>query len=130
MRRVSKIVLDASALLAVFQAEPGWESVAAVLPTSIISSVNASEAITCLIRLGFSLEKASNVVSDSVAEIASFDAEHASIAAVLKVKNKNLGLSFGDCACLALGQQLGLPIYTADEVWGKIESGLKITIIR
>ena len=49
---MGNVVLDASALLALVNQEPGQDIVAAVLPRSLVSAVNASElvAFTALTR--------------------------------------------------------------------------------
>lgn len=130
MRQVNKVVLDASALLAFFQNETGSDVVEEKLPNAVISSVNASEVMYCLFKIGLSIKEASEAILDCVREIVDFNYEQALITAELKIKNKKLGLSFGDCACLALGQQQGLPILTADKVWAKLKISPKITVIR
>jgi PIN domain nuclease of toxin-antitoxin system len=45
---VSKVVLDASALLALVNQEPGQAVVAEWLPRSLVSAVNASELTTAV----------------------------------------------------------------------------------
>jgi PIN domain nuclease of toxin-antitoxin system len=45
---VSKVVLDASALLALVNQEPGQAVVAELLPRSLVSAVNASELVAKL----------------------------------------------------------------------------------
>jgi PIN domain nuclease of toxin-antitoxin system len=35
-----------------------------------------------------------------------------------------------DRACLALGLRLGGPVVTADRVWGKLDIGIEIILIR
>ena len=51
-------ILDASAALAYLQNEPGKEKVEAVLETSAISWVNATEVLTKLVEKGMSLDEA------------------------------------------------------------------------
>jgi PIN domain nuclease of toxin-antitoxin system len=39
-------------------------------------------------------------------------------------------LSLGDRACLAVGMDLGVPVYTADRSWKKLHLPVKINVIR
>jgi ribonuclease VapC len=50
----SRVVLDASALLALINQEPGFEKVAAVISTACMSSVNVAEVVSKLMDKGFS----------------------------------------------------------------------------
>lgn len=51
---MNRVVLDASALLALINQEVGYEKVVAVLPTACMSAVNASEVIAKLADRGLS----------------------------------------------------------------------------
>ena len=124
------VVLDASALLAYLQDEPGGERVRGVLADSVMSSVNWAEVIgkardervdtqglrEDLASLGLALEP--------------FSAEQGEIAGRLKERTKRLGLSLGDRACLALGSDRGETVYTADRAWLQLEFGVDIEAIR
>ena len=52
------MVLDASALLALLQNEPGSDAVAAVLPHAVLSAVNLSEVVAKMVERGVSAEDA------------------------------------------------------------------------
>jgi len=39
-------------------------------------------------------------------------------------------LSFGDRACLALGERLGVPVLTSDRAWASLKLNVVITVIR
>ena len=53
------------------------------------------------------------------------------IAADLWQHTKHLGLSLGNRACLALGQIMQLPIYTANRVWSQVKiEGVEVRLIR
>ena len=124
------VVLDASALLAYLQDEPGGERVRDVLADSVMSSVNWAEVIgkardervdtrglrEDLASLGLALEP--------------FSAEQGEIAGQLKERTRWLGLSLGDRACLALGSDRGETVYTADRAWLHLELGVEIEAIR
>jgi|GEM_PF-2780485 len=40
------------------------------------------------------------------------------------------GLSLGERACLALALALGRPLVTADRVWGNLDVGVEVILIR
>jgi ribonuclease VapC len=46
------MVLDASALLALINSEPGWEMVGAALSEAVISAVNLAEFVTKMVDIG------------------------------------------------------------------------------
>jgi len=48
----------------------------------------------------------------------------------LRRKNRPLGLSLGDRACLALGLSLGLPILTTDQNWKALRLAVKVRVVR
>lgn len=52
-----------------------------------------------------------------------FTEEQAYIVAELEVANreKGLGLSLADKACISLGVSLGIPVYTADKIWAELQ---------
>jgi ribonuclease VapC len=132
-RGVSRIVLDASALLAILQQEPGsaiFSRQFDLLENAAMSAVNIAEAYGKLIGLGIDAEVAWEAVIAPIPEIAEFDKEQAKIAGSLLRQTRSLGLSLGDRACLALGLVLKAPIYTADRAWKKLRLGVEIHIIR
>lgn len=125
-----KNVLDASAVLAVLNNEPGEEKVTPILSESVISTVNLAEVAAKLLEAGMSEASAQIAVSIlGIAEIAEFDEKLAWEAARLRPLTKSIGLSFGDRACLALAIQKGLTAVTADKEWSKLTVGT-VFIIR
>ena len=127
---VPEVVLDASALLALVNAEPGADVVAAALPGAIISAVNLSEVIAKLCGAGMPEKVVHQVLEPLALEIASFDAEQAYQAGLLRVATQDAGISFGDRACLSLGKMLGLPTLTADKIWVTLSVGVTVRMIR
>lgn len=126
---MSNVVLDASALLAMFNSEPGKEMVEEVLSDTIISAVNASEVIAELQKLDITADEARKMIETVVQEVVAFDLEQATNTAALKAEAQQFGLSLGDRACIALGQLKNCPVYTADKIWSKMK-GVHITLIR
>lgn len=127
---MNKIVLDASAILALLNEEPGNNKVLESLPDAIISAVNFSEVIAVLINSGLAQETAIDVASSFIEKVIPFDAEQAILTACLRKKTKSLGLSLGDRACLALAKSQHCPALTADKTWQKIDQDIKIQVIR
>ena len=128
--RVSKFVLDSSALLALFFKEPGGQAVFEYLPGALLSAINLSEMVSKTIETGMPLEEARHVFTAFPCEIVPFDDEQAYLAASLRRATRSAGLSLGDRACLALGLQSGATVVTADRTWEKCDVGVKVIQIR
>ena len=120
------VVLDASALLAYLQLEPGADAVKAALGEATMSTVNWAEVI----------QKVSPSESEAVElrygmqslglTLLPLSAVQAEIAGRLRESTARFGLSLGDRACLAVGKDSGGVVYTADRVW--LELGLDVEI--
>jgi ribonuclease VapC len=124
-------VLDASALLALLHNEKGADRVEeAILNKAVISSVNWAEVIQKVIAKNISIDNLDNELAAVGLSFLSFDRQQASIAGSLWQQTKELGLSLGDRACLALAQQLDLPVLTADKIWQRLDIGVSIQLIR
>jgi ribonuclease VapC len=124
------VVLDASALLALINAEPGGDVVAAALPVASISVINLTEVVTKMIDIGIPRRDAWAEAADLVPVIVDFDAELGRRTADLRAPTRSLGLSLGDRACLALAEHLQVPALTADQAWRNLAIGIEIRLIR
>ena len=127
---MNKFVLDASAVLAVANSEPGQEKVRPFLQRSVIGAVNLSEVLGKLVEKGMTLAQAEDDVRQFVGEVVPLDFSLASLTAELFPLAKPFGLSLGDRACLALGKQLNLTVLTAEQNWAKLNIGVQIELIR
>ena len=125
-----KVVLDASAVLALLQGEPGGEQVLNHFEGSVIGTVNFAEAQATLLARGMDEAAALRAVRSCAREIIPFDMEQASSTAALLLRTHSLQLSLGDRACLALGMALKAPVYTADRAWAGLQLGIDIRVIR
>jgi PIN domain nuclease of toxin-antitoxin system len=124
-------VLDSSAVLALLNREPGAEQLTAeLLSVAACSTVNLAEVHSKLVSLGLSEREAWAAATSPVNEFVDFTATHAQLAGDLVRQTRPLGLSLGDRACLALGIDLGVPVYTADRLWKKLRLPLQINLIR
>ena len=125
------IVLDASAMLAVLNREPGSEKLTPeMLNSSAGSTVNLAEVHTKLVSRGGNPDEAWEDASSAVQEAEPFTEEQARIAGGLVAQTRALGLSLGDRACLALGIVRHAPVYTADRSWKNLNVGVRIHVIR
>jgi ribonuclease VapC len=123
-------ILDASAVIAFLHREPGHEIVAPFMGSALVSSVNASEVLTVLLRHGLPVNVGSDVFNDLGVEVVPFTLDHAMLAAAIGDDFPRAGLSLGDRGCLALARQVNAPVVTSDRVWGELDLGAEVVLIR
>lgn len=123
-------VLDASALLAAYQRERGWERVERDLDEACIGTVNLSEATAKLVERGRPLDDMRSYIMPTALTVVPFEVVDAYVAAGLRRQTRTLGLSFADRACLALAKRLGLPALTTDRAWARLDLGVAVEVIR
>ncbi|MCC6744180.1 MAG: type II toxin-antitoxin system VapC family toxin [Acidobacteria bacterium] len=116
------MVLDASAVLALLNREPGGERVEHYLAEGVMSAVNAAEVLSKLVDAGLTLGEAREGLALLGFRILGFELRDAEAVAALRTRTKSKGLSLGDRACLALGLRLEAVVVTAERSW----AGLKI----
>ena len=124
------VVLDASALLAWLQDEPGAERVDAILNEAVMSTVNWAEV--CQKSLAHDVDT-TNLREDLELlgmRIEPFTIRQAEIAAELWQRTRSAGLSLGDRACLALAAEEKHPVLTTDKVWTELGLDFEIQAIR
>ncbi len=129
-----KQVLDASAVLAYLFNEAGAASVEQALSQGVlISAVNLSEVFAKLEERGIAVDTAAEQFQSRglfyALEIIAFDLEQAKAAARLKAQGKQIGLSLGDRACLALASIKGTAAITADTSWKQLQE-VEVKVIR
>lgn len=110
------IILDASAVLAFLQGEPGADRVEEALPHSAIGAANWSEVAQKVIAAGGDWALASTLLESYGLVVEPVTSEDGVYAAGLW--RRGSGLSLGDRLCLALAHRLGAPVLTADKAWG------------
>lgn len=126
-----RIVLDASAILAVINREPGAEILTpAMLGRSVASAVNLAEVQTKLVSCGWNCDEAWEDATSPVREVVPFDEKQARAAGDLEIQTRALGLPLGDRACLGLGIALNVPVYTSEKAWKKLKVSTGIQVIR
>lgn len=123
-------VLDASAVLAVLNGEPGQKKVVPILAESAASAVNLTEVAAKLLEAGMDGASAKLAISVlGIGKIMDFTEDLAWEAARLRPLTKQYGLSLGDRACLSLAIKLKVPAVTADREWSKLKL-CKVVLIR
>ncbi|GGM99570.1 hypothetical protein GCM10007092_11880 [Thermus composti] len=124
-------LLDASALLAYLQREPGFEAVREALREgAAISAVNLAEVAGKLKARGKDPERIVRRLLAMGLEILPFTLEEALEAGALDPLTRPLGLSLGDRACLAAGRVRGLAVLTADRTWAGVVPGVEVVVVR
>jgi PIN domain nuclease of toxin-antitoxin system len=128
---MNKIVLDASAMLAALNHEPGSEKLTpAMLSHAAGSAVNLAEVHTKLVSRGGDPDEAWEDALSTIEDPVPFTLQQARIAGGLVAVTRALGLSLGDRACLALALTLKAPVYTTDRAWKNLKLGIRIHVIR
>lgn len=133
---MSEVVLDASALLAYLNEEPGADAVEAALAEgACIGAANWAEVLSKVAESGAQPEaliealEARGILGQALAVLPLLPEDGLAIAR-LRPATKALGLSLGDRACLALGLRLGLPILTTDRAWAKLALSVEVRVVR
>jgi ribonuclease VapC len=128
---MNSLVLDASAILAIINQEPGADKLAPeLLANAICSTVNLAEVQAKLVGRGWPPDDAWEDAMSPIRAAVPFSEEHAKVAGSLVVLTRSLGLSLGDRACLALGMAMKAPVYTAEKAWSKLKLGIPVHVIR
>jgi ribonuclease VapC len=128
---MNRIVLDASAILAFIQGEPGSEKLTPeVLSSSICSAVNLAEVHSKLVSRGWPLDEAWEDAFSPMQEVIPFDLAQARITGDLVAQTRALGLSLGDRACLGLALCFKAPVYTTEQAWRKLKLEVPVHVLR
>ncbi|MGN6583586.1 MAG: type II toxin-antitoxin system VapC family toxin [Rhizobiaceae bacterium] len=123
-------VLDASAVLAIINDEPGAAAVRDRLLGSVMSLVNAIEVGTKLMDKGLPYDRAWEALDLLDIPLVELDADLAAVAVALRPATRERGLSLADRACLALAVREGLPALTADRIWAELDLPCPVELIR
>ena len=127
---MKEIVLDATAVLALLNDEPGAGTVASFLQRAVMSTVNLAEVVSKLAETGMPEGMIKSVLGELGLTVIPFNEDLALRTGLLRPATSDYGLSLGDRACLALGQHLHRPVLTADRMWKTVKLGVEIQMIR
>lgn len=110
-------VLDASAVLAFLQGEPGADTVEVALESgALCGAANWSEIAQKIIGAGRDWALAAALLDSYGIDVVPVGRDDAGLAAASW--RPGLGLSLADRLCLALGERLDNEVLTADSAWG------------
>jgi PIN domain nuclease of toxin-antitoxin system len=118
-------VLDASAILALLQEEPGADDVERLLDGALMSCVNLSEVLQKAEQHGVQTEGLEYDLEALGVEFRAFDVSLARPTA--EAWSAGSGLSLGDRACLALAGRVGGTAVTTDARWA--DAGLDVDLV-
>lgn len=122
-------ILDASAILALLNSEPGAQEVQAVVAASAASTVNLTEVVGKLADDGMTdrmIWKALRIGFHTL----DFGSEQSRLMPQLRRDTRRHGLSLGDRCCLATALTWQRPAMTADRAWVNVRiPGLQVTVI-
>lgn len=123
-------VLDASAILAFLQGEPGDEAVRQALQSGqcVVSAANQAEVIAKSLDRGASPEAIKTILAELAYTVVDIKAEDGMQAGWMRAQTRKIGLSLGDSLCLAVAQRLKATILTADRPWLAMAEPLGIDI--
>jgi ribonuclease VapC len=127
---MTETVLDASAVLASIQHEPGADVVDTASPGAAISAVNFAEVVSKLIMRGLPEADAMMAARRFGAAVISADEEEAASAGAIHAMTRAAGISMADAFCLALAKRRGCAVLTSDRAWKSLDLGVEVTLIR
>jgi ribonuclease VapC len=125
-------ILDASAIIALLEGEPGAEVVAAKMTDAKICAVNIAEVVSIYSQRGVGDRQITAMLAPLNLDTVSADADLAHRAGRLRLPTAAAGLSLGDRFCLALAERDGATALTADRQWLEIvdQTGVMVELIR
>jgi len=127
-RPMPRPVLDASAVLALLQEEPGADEVEEMLDGALMSCVNLSEVLQKAAQHGADIEGLEYDLEALGVEFRPFDVTAATGTAALW--SAGSGLSLGDRACLALAQAEGAVATTTERRWLNADHPVPVRLLR
>lgn len=122
------VVVDASAVLAWLQEEPGGARVTALLEGGIVSAANWCEVLQKVRQHGGDPEEVGLLLRSlglEVVDVTRTDGERAA-----ELWTREYPLSLGDRLCLAVAERLEVPVVTAESRWAAVDVGIEIQLIR
>ena len=128
MSRVT--VLDASAILAFLQSEPGDEVVRQALQSGhcVVSAANQAEVIAKALDRGADPEAIKVILAELAYTVVDIKAEDGLQAGWMRSQTRQIGLSLGDRLCLAVAQRLKAQVLTSDRPWLTIAHAFDLDI--
>lgn len=124
-------MLDASALLALINDEPGAEAVAERLDGARMSAVNLAEVVGKLVDHGVDVSRLRQLLPAAGVAVEPLTEQDAELAGALRAMPEGRRLSLGDRCCLALTvRSRPAEVITADRAWREFPLPISVMLIR
>jgi len=124
-------VLDASAVLALIQGEPGADVVGSALPGGSMSTVNLAEVVGKLVDAGLDGTRVRQLLAASWVVLEPLTEADAELAGAMRSITGGRLLSLGDRCCLALALRMAPPVVlTADRAWADLDLPVDVQLVR
>jgi PIN domain nuclease of toxin-antitoxin system len=126
------VLLDSSALLAFCLDEVGSDTVAYALEEAVplMTATNVAECVSTLVQRGWHPDEVEALLRELEVTVVTEDLALGVLAGEVHARTRAHGVSIGDALCLAAALRDQLPVLTADRVWGTLDLGIAIEVVR